>query len=134
MTMTNKLWTVREVCQYFEISRATLHRYVKKGLPSFHVGGSPRFDQEKVAEWLNRQAQKTPIEKAAEDLGISLENHFTEQELQEYLGISHTTLHRFKKQGLPYFKHMKFVFYSKEAVFQWIEEQVHNEKNDEVKK
>lgn len=46
---------VKEVLTVLGISRATLYRLIDKGLPVVKVGGSTRFDVEKVYEWIEEQ-------------------------------------------------------------------------------
>lgn len=47
--------TQDELCEVLNISRTTLYEQRKKGLPvEFKIGNSPRFDLEKVIEWLKK--------------------------------------------------------------------------------
>ena len=55
--MTNYL-TVKETCEVFKISRATLYRELKKGLPHVKVGSSSRFVESEVYEYYKNKMRK----------------------------------------------------------------------------
>jgi excisionase family DNA binding protein len=48
--------------------------------------------------------------------------HFTFQEAQEFLGVSHETLYKLMKEGLPSHKIGKKRVFLKEDLIQWIKE------------
>lgn len=50
-----EILTVEEISERLKISTRTVSRLRDKGLPSFNVGGSIRFDWAKVLEWINEQ-------------------------------------------------------------------------------
>lgn len=50
--MDEEYLTVEEMCQLLKISRSTLDRWRKQGLPFFKYGNSIRFDKVKVLRWL----------------------------------------------------------------------------------
>lgn len=50
-----KLLKVGEMAEKLNISRATLYRLKDTGLPFVKVGGSIRFDEEKVLQWISEQ-------------------------------------------------------------------------------
>ena len=56
--MGEELLTVDEMCQVLKISRSTLDRWRKQGLPFFKYGNSIRFDKEKVLKWLKQNNKK----------------------------------------------------------------------------
>jgi excisionase family DNA binding protein len=48
--------TVREVCAYLRVGRATIYRLVKENkIPAFQVGGNWRFLIEAIERWLQQQ-------------------------------------------------------------------------------
>ena len=55
MDTPEKLLTQEEVCEWLQISRATLHRLRREGLPGFPVGRQIRFEQGEVKRWLKER-------------------------------------------------------------------------------
>ncbi|AFM40978.1 DNA-binding protein, excisionase family [Desulfosporosinus acidiphilus SJ4] len=53
--MEDRLLTKEEVCEWLNISRATLDRWRNQGLPYLKTGKLVRFNRGKVQEWLNQQ-------------------------------------------------------------------------------
>jgi excisionase family DNA binding protein len=51
------LLTLRQLCDKLQLSRATIDRWRKEGLPFTKIGKSLRFDEEKVAEWIRQNKQ-----------------------------------------------------------------------------
>lgn len=49
---TLKLITIKELSKEIGVSRSTIYRLLKKGLPYYQVGGSKRFDLSEVRDWL----------------------------------------------------------------------------------
>jgi len=48
-------------CKVFRISRTTLRRFVREGMPEIRLGAqSPRYDLVKCAEWLRQRSGLTP--------------------------------------------------------------------------
>jgi len=55
-TETNQRWVgSREIMDRFSVSRSTVNRMVKKGLPCLWIGGHRRFNVAEVVEWLEEQ-------------------------------------------------------------------------------
>lgn len=44
--------TIDEICEYLRISRSTLWRLRKRGLPCFKLGTRVLFNKEDVDEWI----------------------------------------------------------------------------------
>ena len=60
--------TLREVAGYLKIAERTVYRLVAEGhMPGFKVGGSWRFEQAEIDDWLKRQprADAQPREERA---------------------------------------------------------------------
>ena len=51
----DKILTVKEMCEELSISRVTLLKWRKKGMPTIKVFNSVRFNEEEVLKWLNEQ-------------------------------------------------------------------------------
>ncbi len=52
----SKLMTVREVCAYLRVSRATIYRLLKQNrIPAFRLGSDWRFNIEQIDRWRLRQ-------------------------------------------------------------------------------
>ena len=48
--------TVREVCAYLRVSRATIYRLLKQNrIPAFRLGSDWRFNIEQIDRWRLRQ-------------------------------------------------------------------------------
>jgi excisionase family DNA binding protein len=55
-TSPSKLMTVREVCNYLRVSRATIYRLLKENqIPAFRLGSDWRFNIEQIDGWRLRQ-------------------------------------------------------------------------------
>jgi excisionase family DNA binding protein len=55
-TSLSQLMTVREVCAYLRVSRATMYRLLKeKQIPAFRLGSDWRFSIEQIDRWRLRQ-------------------------------------------------------------------------------
>jgi excisionase family DNA binding protein len=55
-TSPSKLMTVREVCDYLRVSRATIYRLLKENqIPAFRLGSDWRFNIEQIDDWRLRQ-------------------------------------------------------------------------------
>src|SRR5438105_815924 len=53
MTNAGKLMTVSEVAQYLRLNEGTIYRLAREGkVPARKVGGTWRFDREKIDAWL----------------------------------------------------------------------------------
>ncbi len=50
-----KMGGVGEIMDRFSISRSTVNRMVKKGLPCLWIGAGRRFNVAQVVEWLEEQ-------------------------------------------------------------------------------
>ena len=49
--------TVKELEEKFKLSRSTIYRLRKEGMPYYKVGGSIRFDEDEVREWLKNNQE-----------------------------------------------------------------------------
>ena len=52
-----KLITSKELQEIYSLSRATIDRWRKEGMPSMKVGRGVRFDEEAVREWISENKQ-----------------------------------------------------------------------------
>ena len=52
-----KLITSKELQEIYSLSRATIDRWRKEGMPSMKVGRGVRFDEETVREWISENKQ-----------------------------------------------------------------------------
>lgn len=54
-----KLITSKELQEIYSLSRATIDRWRKEGMPSIKVGRGVRFDEDAVREWIfvNKQSE-----------------------------------------------------------------------------
>lgn len=50
----NEYLTEKEACELFKISRSTVIRMRKKGLPHIKFGHIIRYEKDKVKEWLDQ--------------------------------------------------------------------------------
>ena len=60
--MNNEILTLKEVAIYLKLTEKTAYRLVAEGkLPGFKVGGSWRFKQSDIENWIehNKASQKT---------------------------------------------------------------------------
>lgn len=53
--MEEDLLTVDELCSWLKVTRITVERWRKKGMPFIKVGRLVRFDREKVKQWINEK-------------------------------------------------------------------------------
>ena len=49
--------TVKELEEKFKLSRSTIYRLRKEGMPYYKVGGSIRFDEDEVRDWLKNNQE-----------------------------------------------------------------------------
>ena len=52
------LLTPKELCAHLKISRSSLHRLRKRGLPALGNGRLTRFDQDKVLRWYDQYSHQ----------------------------------------------------------------------------
>lgn len=52
--MNDELLTKEELCKLLKISRPTLDRWRKQGLPYIKTGRLVRFDRNEVMEWIKK--------------------------------------------------------------------------------
>lgn len=45
------IWHAQDVCAYFRISRNSLYREIREGLPHCKIGGIYKFEKNKVKRW-----------------------------------------------------------------------------------
>jgi excisionase family DNA binding protein len=58
--LNQQLFTVKTLCSYLSISRATLYRLIKKGkIEPLHIGSSTRFTESEVERFITRQQRQT---------------------------------------------------------------------------
>ena len=53
--MAKEYLTVDEVCKWLKVSRNTIERWRKKGMPFIKTGRLVRFDRAEIEEWLEEQ-------------------------------------------------------------------------------
>ena len=54
--MTDDILTLKEVAKYLKLAEKTAYRLAAEGkLPGFKVGGSWRFKQEDIGQWIEQQ-------------------------------------------------------------------------------
>ena len=57
--MTDAIWTIKEVAEYLKLKEKTAYALVARGeIPGFKVGGSWRFRQSDIDEWINAKAKQ----------------------------------------------------------------------------
>jgi len=56
--LDKKLLTVKDLSELLGVSRATIYRWRKLGLPSIQVGRGVRFNAEEVEEWIEKQNEE----------------------------------------------------------------------------
>lgn len=54
-----KMITSKELQEIYSLSRSTIDRWRKEGMPAVKVGRSVRFDLDKVQEWIAKHKQNT---------------------------------------------------------------------------
>jgi excisionase family DNA binding protein len=57
--MKDSLLKEKEICDYLNISRTTIWRYKKLGLPSYKVGNVRRFNLDEVKGWIAKEESST---------------------------------------------------------------------------
>jgi excisionase family DNA binding protein len=58
--MTDQIFTLKEVAAYLKLTEKTAYRLAGEGkLPGFKVGGSWRFRQTELEEWITHQHKTT---------------------------------------------------------------------------
>lgn len=56
-SILGKLLTSKELQTIYSLSRSTIDRWRKEGMPSMKVGRSVRFDEDKVRRWIEKNKQ-----------------------------------------------------------------------------
>mgnify|MGYP002655182484 CR=1 FL=1 len=60
--LTQHIYTVKTLCSYLGISRATLYRLIQKGqLEPLHIGSSTRFTENEVNSFISSQQKQSRI-------------------------------------------------------------------------
>ena len=60
ISMTDQLLTLKQVSEYLQLAEKTAYRLAAEGkLPGFKVGGSWRFKQTDLEDWIEQQKQNT---------------------------------------------------------------------------
>jgi len=56
--MESEIMTMKEVAEYLKINEKTAYRLASEGkLPGFKVGGSWRFRQSDIDDWIDKEAK-----------------------------------------------------------------------------
>ena len=57
--MTDEILTLKEVAEYLKLAEKTAYRLAAEGkLPGFKVGGSWRFKQEDIQNWIEEKKKE----------------------------------------------------------------------------
>lgn len=51
----SELLTTEELCKMLKVTRTTIERYRKNGMPFKIIGRSVRFDAEEIKKWINEK-------------------------------------------------------------------------------
>lgn len=63
ISMTDQILTLKEVAEYLKLAEKTAYRLAAEGkLPGFKVGGSWRFKQADIEQWIEDQKNKHDTE------------------------------------------------------------------------
>lgn len=68
MNQSDHLWTSREVLDFLAISRSTLWRLRRDGLPCLVVRGQLRFDPDEMLAWLSKYRESATAPDAPEQI------------------------------------------------------------------
>lgn len=52
--MGKKLLTAKEVAEILGVAQSTVYKLKKEGLPYLKIGGSVKFDEDDLAEWIEK--------------------------------------------------------------------------------
>ncbi len=63
-----KYLTVNEVAEKFKIDRTTVYNWLHKGCPALKIGGSRRFIESEIEEWVKKIGVEEYIEKIRQDI------------------------------------------------------------------
>lgn len=56
-SMTDDIWTIKELAAYLKLKEKTAYALVAKGeIPGFKVGGSWRFSAKEIENWIKEQS------------------------------------------------------------------------------
>jgi len=67
--LNQHLYTVKTLCSYLSISRATLYRLIQQGkIEPIHIGSSTRFTESEVDRFLTRQLRQARIQEVGFDV------------------------------------------------------------------
>lgn len=86
--------TIDEISQSFKVTRKTIERWIKKGLPTIKVSGSVRINPESLEKWIEGINSDNPIKKAI----------WLERELREKIIFDLYDEYDKKKLDFDYFK------------------------------
>ena len=56
--MGMKLLTIQDVCNIYQVSRATVDRWRKMGLPHNKIGRGIRFEEDALKKWISENLGK----------------------------------------------------------------------------
>ena len=57
-TMSNSYMTLKDLSEKLKLSRATIDRWRKEGLPSVKIGSGVRFIESDAMKWIKENKQK----------------------------------------------------------------------------
>lgn len=60
--MSEKLITIQQLCEIFQVSRSTVDRWRKDGLPCLKIGRNIRFNEEVAINWIKNINHNKAIE------------------------------------------------------------------------
>lgn len=60
--MSEKLITIQQLCEIFQVSRSTVDRWRKAGLPCLKIGRNIRFNEEVAINWIKNINHNKAIE------------------------------------------------------------------------
>ena len=60
--ISSSLITIKQLSEKLQISRATIDRWRKEGMPSHRVGRGVRFEEAQVMSWISSNKGKQHIE------------------------------------------------------------------------
>lgn len=55
--MPEKLLTITQLCELVQVSRSTVDRWRKKGLPCIKAGRSVRFEEKEAMAWIKNHSK-----------------------------------------------------------------------------
>lgn len=59
---SDRLLTVKELCQVLQTSRRNIELLRKQGMPYYLLGSAPRFDLSEIKQWMRESAERRALE------------------------------------------------------------------------